>query len=127
MWIRKSEEQISSERNHLWLSLRGPAVLFLICFLAGIGIAVQGPRSGGDVSWPHTWFEVLRNATSIAMIAAIIGYVLQLVLRKKLNPLANHAKIVICDTCYRVKHRDCENKCECGGTFDDLDNWTWID
>jgi hypothetical protein len=127
MWMRKTEEQVARE-SRVWPSLGGPAALFLICFLASIGIAIQGPRQGaGQVNWPHSWSEALFGATFIAMVAAIAGYVLQVLLRRKLSSLTKYGKIVICDACHRVKHRDGETKCECGGTFDDFEKWTWVD
>jgi len=128
MWMRKSDQQVAKEHSRLWLSFRGPVILFIICFLASIAVGIQGPRnSAGQVPWPDTFCKILRGATFIATVAAIACYTLQLVLRRKLDPLAIRAKVDICDTCHRVKRRDGEDKCECGGTFDDFDNWTWID
>jgi len=128
MWMRKSDQQMARERSRLWLSFRGPVVLFLIVFIGGIGIAIQGPRrNAGEGHWPTTLSAIFINATMIATVAAIAGYALQLVLRRTIRPLDTGVKVVICDTCYRVKRRDGENKCECGGTFDDFDKWTWID
>lgn len=137
MWMRKSEEQLARERRGVWRSFRGPAVLFLICFLADVGIAIQGPRQGtGPVHWPKTFSEILGGATFVATVAAIGWYTLQLVLRRRLNPLVlasklgdrtNYDDVVICDSCYRVKHGDNESNCECGGVFDDFDKWTWVD
>ena len=126
MWMRKSDVQVARERNRVWLSFVEPAILFLICFLATIGIAIQGPRVA-VVNWPDTWSEMLFESAIIATVVAIAGYVLQVVLRRKLSSLTKYGKIVICDTCHRVEHRDGESKCECGGTFDDFDKWTWID
>jgi hypothetical protein len=71
--------------------------------------------------------DILAVATIVAAVVAIAGYALQLVLRRTIRPLDTGVKVLICDTCHRVKHRDGENKCECGGTFDDFDKWTWID
>lgn len=127
MWVCKSDAQIVRERSRVWLSFSGPAVLFLICFLAGIGIGIQGPRRGaGEGHWPDTLPKILCDAAVISTVVAIAGYVLQIVRRRKLDSLVVPIKVVMCDTCHRVKHRDRENKCECGGTFDDFDKWTWI-
>lgn len=70
---------------------------------------------------------MLVVATIFAMVVAIACYALQLILRREIDPLASHAKVEICDTCHRVKRRNGESKCECGGTFEDLDKWIWTD
>jgi hypothetical protein len=128
MWMRKTDQQMTRERSRVWLSFRGPAWLFLICFLAFIATAIQGPGLRGHVwSGPESWPEAFFGATVIGAVAAVIHYALQLVLRRRLDPLATHVNVVICDACYRVKRRDGESTCECGGTFEDFDNWTWDD
>jgi hypothetical protein len=124
MWIRKSDQQMATERSRLWLSFSGPAILFLVSFLACIRLALEGPRRPGQVSWPSTWSEILGGAAFMAAVVAIASYVIQLVRQRK---IADGAKVDICNTCYRVRHRDGKSKCECGGTFDDFDHWTWID
>src|SRR6185295_16857116 len=126
MWIRKTEEEIARERSRIWLSIKEPAVLFLICFFANLAVAMQGPRLRVSGRWPDTWHKMLFGSTIIAMIAAITGYALQILRRKKLSSLTKYGKVVICNACHRVKHRDNESDCECGGKFDEFDNWTWI-
>lgn len=126
MWIRKSNEQVAKERSRVWLSFREPALLFLVCFILDFGIAVSGPRHD-ESPWPDTWFKMFRDATAIATVVAMAGYILQVVFRRKLAVLIKPVKVVICDTCHQVKHRDGKSKCGCGGTFDDFDKWTWID
>jgi hypothetical protein len=126
MWMRNSDQQVAREHSRLRLSFRGPVFSFLIMFIGGIGIAIQGPhRAGGG--WPHTWPEVLSGATLLAGIVAVFHYALQLVLQRRINALGISDEVVICDTCYRVKRRDGEGICGCGATFDDFDKWTWID
>jgi hypothetical protein len=128
MWMRKIDQQLAREHSRMRRSLRGPAIMFLVCFLADIVLSIQGPRHGaGEVPWPDTPFKILRDATFIASVVAVAGYVLQLVFGWKLGSLVNPVKVVICDTCRRVKNRDGEDKCGCGGTFDEFDKWTWID
>lgn len=99
---------------------------FLIVYVLGVAIAIQGPRRS-VTHWPSTWREVLSGSVLCAAVVAIVAYALQLVLRKKIDPLGIDADVVFCDTCHRVKRRDSQARCECGGRFDDLDNWNWID
>jgi hypothetical protein len=127
MWVRKSARQMAGEQSGARLSFRGPAALFFICFLASVASAVGGPRFYANGRWPGSWRDILFGATVIATVAAIAGYFLQLVLRRRLDPWAINAKAVICDACHRVKRRGGQSRCECGGTFEDFDSWTWID
>lgn len=131
MWMRKSDQQKAQERSRLWLSFRGPAFLFVICFAAIFVKSILGNHSPArQVSWPSTWSEALPlaffAATLVATAVAIAGYLLQIVLRRKILDIGG-SKVVICDACYKTKNRDGENMCSCGGTFDSFDNWTWID
>lgn len=128
MWVRKSDHQMAREHSRVWLSFRGPAIWFLICFVATIALAIQGPRAPvGQRRWPDSWCEALVWAAFDGTVAAAVVYILQIILRRRLNPLTIHAKVVMCDSCHRVERRDSVSKCECGGTFDDFDNWTWIE
>jgi hypothetical protein len=135
MWMRKSDEQMAQmarERSRYWLSLQGPAIMFVVGFGASCGAAIVGGRAPApQVHWPSTWHEVfpctIYVATLIGTIAAIAGYILQLVLKRRINPFASKVKVVICNACYRVKRLDSESKCECGGTFERFENWTWVD
>jgi hypothetical protein len=128
MWVRKSGQQAAAESNRVWLWFRGPIVVFVVCFAMIIMVVVRGPRQGiAQAPFPNSLSECLYAATRFGTIAAIVDCILQIVFQRRLDPLAIRAKVVICDTCHRVKHRDSENKCECGGMFDDFDNWTWTD
>jgi hypothetical protein len=128
MWTRKSNEQLARERRRIWLSFSGPAALFVICFIANLGIAMRGPLLGGRSGrWPDTWSLMFGVSAFVGAFAAIAGYALQVILGRKLVSLTEYGKIVICDTCHRVKHGDRERKCECGGAFDNFDHWTWLD
>jgi len=126
MWVRKSNEQIARERRRSWLSFRVPILWFLIFFVGGIGIALQGPRRQAQ-HWPRTWSEILSGAAVDAGVIAIVAYAVQLLCKERLDPGRVGADVVMCDTCHRVKHPDNQSKCECGGTFDDFEKWTWID
>ena len=108
------------------MSFRGPVLWFVTIFAAGIISAAQGPRLA-VTHWPGTWSEVILSATSFAAFVAIVNYGLQLVLKTRLYPFGVRVDVVMCDTCHRVERRNREGCCECGGKFEDFDNWTWID
>jgi hypothetical protein len=110
----------------LWRSFCAPILWSLIIFIADIARSIQGPRFA-VMHWPRTWHEILSTALLFAVIAGLVVYVLQLAIGRPLSPFEFGAKVVICDTCYRVKRRDSDEKCECGGMFEDFENWTWIE
>jgi len=91
-----------------------------------IAVAIEGPRQGLP-SWPRSWLDVIVISTFISTVAAVADYALQLILGRKLDPWDIHVRLDICDTCHRIRRRDKSTLCDCGGRFDDFDNWTWID
>jgi hypothetical protein len=122
MWVRKSNEQMAGEtreRSRVWRSFRGPAVLFIIWFLFSIFVELKGS--------PSSLCELLCVAAFIATVVAIASYVLQVMYGRKLDLWTIRANSVICDTCYRVKRLDGDNKCGCGGSFENFDNWAWVE
>jgi hypothetical protein len=129
MWMRKTDENNGKERKRYWLSFEGPGRLFAIVFFFTCLSEIIGNSrgDGGSAYWPGTWRVIPRAVVGgilLGAIAAIVGYILQLVLGRKI--LAG-AKTMICNTCYRAKRQDREDRCECGGEFEDFDNWTWVD
>ena len=112
----------------MWLSLGEPAVLFIVCFFARHCYARPGPSlsHSKDVGLTHG-LRLSSHATVFATIAAIVCYVLQVLFGRRLSSLIPDSKVDICDSCHRVKRRDGKSTCECGGTFEDFDKWTWAD
>ena len=124
MWVRKSDQEVARERDRLWLTFRGPIFWFIFTFL-GIILAEIGPNAVAGGGPASTFFGACLFAAFIAMIAAIAGYVLQLF--RILDPDLDFVRVVICDNCFRVKRLDAERKCECGGAFEALSRWKWVD
>ena len=126
MWVRKSDEQVAKERRASWRSFRPAFAWFVLMFLGGIVKAIQGPNQHAE-HWPITWSEILLCSTLFATVFAVVMYVLQLTLRSS-DPFGFcGGKVVMCDRCYRTKNVDGKHTCECGGKFDDFDNWKWVD
>jgi hypothetical protein len=129
MWVRKSEEQAARERSRRSRSFGEPAALAAVCFLCFFGKLAEAPRFPGQHG-PYSWSEILGFSTFAAAVVAIAGYVVQVACQRPLSSVVSalsSTTVVMCDTCHRVKRRDREQKCECGGTFDDFENWTWIE
>lgn len=124
MWVRKSDQQIASERR-VWCSFGGPLVAFVIFFIGTIALAIQGPRRHVEY-WPVTWPQILQSAVAYASFLAIMVYALQILFRRRINFLAIKGRVAICSKCHLLKNTDRNKVCECGGTFENADNWTWI-
>jgi hypothetical protein len=131
MWIRKSDEQAASERRHerrqVWLSYEEPAVVFLVCLVGFVGRSIIGPSRPVQAAGPTSFHEIFVVAAAVATMAAIVGYGLQIIFGRRLFSLVPGPKVDMCDTCHRVKRRDTESTCECGGSFEDIEEWTWVD
>ena len=127
MWVRKSDQRVPRRNNRVWLFLRGPAVLFVACLLTNVGVLIQGPRQRAGMPWPQGWSEIISHSALFAMVVAAGDCLLQLVLQRNLDPLALSQRLSCATLATGLEHRDGRHKCECGGTFDDFDNWTWID
>jgi hypothetical protein len=124
MWVCKTDEQIRRSRR-FWLSFRGPILWFLLLFVGGIVAISVRPRENGGRG-PGTLHEIVMSSMVLAAIAGIVIYVLQLILRRRIDPLEVSGKIVICPKCHRVARPSRDGFCECGGRFDDFDNWEWV-
>lgn len=123
MWVRKSDQQIATDRHRIWLCLRGPVSWFFI--IVGMAVmSVFSPRNA-EGHWPRDWLVYLCVASLIAGGVAVVVYGLQYFFGMRFNPFGT--EVVICDKCHRVKRLDDDHNCECGGAFDDFDRWTWID
>jgi hypothetical protein len=126
MWVRKSNEQIVKDRRRSWHS-PGPALFwFLIAFVCCFGKLSQAPFLP-DAGRAYTFRQLLFASAITAGAVAVFVYVAQFVLKRRVDSSRHLDKIVMCDKCHRVKHPDSETICKCGGTFDNLNNWTWVD
>jgi hypothetical protein len=61
----------------------------------------------------------------VGALAAGVGYVSQLVLKRRI--MQDNVKVMMCNTCHRIKRPDGIDRCDCGRTYEDFDDWTWID
>lgn len=131
MWTRKSDQQIAEERSRpdrYWLSFSGPICVFVIWSILGLFSLVFSKSGSGIAFRPLTAIHILRKVAEFSLVVAIASYVLQLILRKSLGNMSwGFPKVMICDTCHRAKNNNGKDTCECGGRFENIDNWEWIE
>jgi hypothetical protein len=124
MWVRKCAEETASERKSLRLSLSGPIIWCLVSFAGILGLEISGPRQGINGLGRGTTFPaMLMRAALVGVAAGVVGYVIQLVRGRRIGS----PRALICAECHIAKNPDRAEKCKCGGTFEDFDNWKWVD
>ena len=126
-------EEIDSERfklrrfitDPMWAALLAAFVVLTLCFAQ---VPSRLSASSGR------WCTSSRDGLMAALVAAIgvgsIGSLCQMIFRRPISVLLRLRKKVetlICDKCYRVKSPDGNKTCGCGGKFEDLDLWKWVD
>ncbi len=135
MWVRKTPEEIAKERNTLWRRLSS---LMMAAFLGfGLSIALM---SGGRYGPHHPITSAgFLLAVAVGLIAMVAAYLAQLRFGKPLfsrycgQPSGGrysppgYEGSQICDTCHRVRPYDPQQVCDCGGKFEDLDDWKWVE
>jgi hypothetical protein len=127
MWVRKTEEQLARERRRLWYSFRTPIAAFAIGSFLELAAIIRGPILRTPTRTPSNWTEAFTLSAFYGVVAAIAVYSLQIVRQKKVR-FFDGGKVDICDSCHELKNHDWNfMSCQCGGTFESFDNWSWIE
>ena len=127
MWVRKTEAQLARERRRLWYSFRTPIEAFIISSFLELATILRGPILRDRTRTPKSWTEAFFVSASFGVVAFIAVYVLQIVRQKKIR-FFDGGKVDICDLCHDLKNHDWNSmSCQCGGTFESFDNWSWIE
>jgi hypothetical protein len=124
-WVRKSDEEIARQRRRLWLSFRWPLFWALLFWIASIFRGGFGPTNG-VTRWFTGWREMLRYNTNFCIWLFLVIYFLQIIFQRKMAPFA-FTKVVICNSCHAARNASTSTKCQCGGEFEDFENWKWVD
>jgi hypothetical protein len=104
--------------------------MLVVGFVSSVISAITGHRwsiPGSCTHTPQTWSETISSASVFAGFMAAGSYALQLILGKRGELLFSCNSVVICNRCHRFKNRNADQVCKCGGTFEDAENWTWLD
>jgi hypothetical protein len=125
MWVRKTIEDIASERRKLWLAFGGPLIFALLMFVACIIRAFIGPFRPQE-NLPSSFWGLLVRTSEFSLIVAILAYLCQVLFGKTIFSLFE-SKVQICDSCYHMKSPDGQQSCNCGGKFEDFRLWKWVD
>ena len=142
MWVRKTAGEILKERSTLWKRLPSLMLAGFFGFCVGIS-ATCGGGGGGRYGGPYqpgkfTWPGVLI-AVVLGGLAMLYAHVVQMRFREKM--FANRCRslfrggilppknlgVQICNTCHQTKLYDRQSDCDCGGKFENIDDWKLVD
>jgi hypothetical protein len=125
MWTRKSQEDFTAERRDLWKAFSDPILVFVLVCVVGLVSTAIGPNRPG-VRGLTSWEDALVGSIAFGLLAATIAYSCQLVFGRRFQSLMS-CSTYICTECHRVKSGDDQSSCECGGTFEDIGWWKWVE
>jgi hypothetical protein len=124
MWRRRitPKSQEPAQGWLKWLNPIGPAVFAVVTTLLLFVIFI----TAGTVwdSGPWRLSEAIRSVPFFFVGFFVGGYIIQALHCMGGGP---YPPSMICNQCYRVKDEDREPNCSCGGQFELLDNWEWVE
>jgi hypothetical protein len=137
MWIRKTGEDAAQVRKQMWLSIRQPLIAFVVGGLLTVVTVIRGPiypPSSNPVTI-RTWGQVIEGAIKLGLLCMVFVYIVQVLFGRPFSSVMDFfglgsnvgRKVMICNACYRTKSSDGNLSCQCGGNFEDLARWEWVD
>jgi hypothetical protein len=97
-----------------------PIVSGIMVVVMGVVTDVSG--TGRFTRGPISLEQALLRSPVYFGFGFIGWYLVQLLGFKSYGP-----RTMICNQCHRVKNEDREPNCSCGGQFEPLDNWEWVE
>jgi hypothetical protein len=124
MWVRKSAKEM---RKRLLWSFGCP--LFCSFLVAIVPLSMTGHPSSTRFPQfsqaPGTVSILILIAKYSAIITFLSVYFYQLYTNRVL--FSGLRKVWICDMCNEEKISDGKRSCDCGGRFEDIELWKWLD
>jgi hypothetical protein len=133
MWIRMTPDEYRKQYYSWRKFVFQPVVVSSIAFALASLKGIAGPKPGTPVSnagyVAHSYCEAVQNGAIWAALVGIVCLLLEIAFRRPLFAVFRRfgAQVVICSKCFRVKNRNSESNCACGGEFEDIEHWKWID
>ena|SRR5690349_9392269 len=135
MWKRLSDAEISkaveeeASRRRSW---RRPVVTSVF-MAAGIATLWSFGFRGGYISTGVVLMEPstrLTDPSTLCVFAIVFGLFLYQSRRKMIREgraLFGGTPTVLCDRCQKAEAAGASPACECGGSWEPIQNWEWID
>jgi len=120
MWIRLTHKEVISGRR--WRSLRRSLSCFLGAFVLFFILGIIG---WGKPNWhdPLPWPRALYASFFFSLFVAILLFLFQAVYGWRLP----HDRITTCNKCHTMRSFNEKSACACGGVFEDIDGWNWVE
>ena len=132
-WVRKDEEELRRERiarEAARRSLRGPLVGASLLTAACLGLYALGVRGfiGGTVIASP---QGIRSPLTFAAVGVAFFVASFFIFRRRQgtageSPFATQSA-TICNRCHESSLEEAGGQCECGGTFEPLEHWKWVE
>lgn len=132
MWVRKSAEEIEREQNYWWRRWGSLMLAGLVGFAMSLQVMCGSRRFG-----PPTRLSLggLGIAIGVGLLAMVAAHLLRVRWGK---PLFTHqcgmsssrwgsSDWQICSKCQQLRMYERDPSCGCGGQFEDLNNWKWVE
>ncbi len=138
MWVKKTEKEILDyefneqekfKKNRLKKSLRFLIWTFLSCALIlpisyvlfGVPNGRYNPTPNHHIDWnelPDYFNEILN----LSILISISIFLVSFFWKRKLR-----SNTLMCNKCHLTKNYSDNKVCECGGNFDLIENYKWIE
>ena len=133
MWVRRSEEELEHERLASESGRRAvglPLLAAVVLTVASVGLYSLGIRAwhrGAVV----VSAEGVSNPAALVVVAVILFVVSFLLFWRRQRATGQSAfaiqKGTICNQCHESSLEDVGERCSCGGVFEPLAHWEWVD
>jgi hypothetical protein len=135
MWKRLSDADISKaveEKERRRRSWRGPVLTAVLMAAALATLWTIGFRGGYISSGVVLMGPVTRltDPSTLGIFTIVFGLVLYQSRRKMIRDgqgLFGGAPTVLCDLCQKAEAAGTSSACECGGSWEPIHHWEWID
>lgn len=118
MWKRKPADQLEDEEVQDIRRRRNPIMPLLLGLISGILYSFME----GSISWFFYAFFIVFIISFISQF--ITGGIIFIDGGGFINTVDSR---VICNRCHLVKDKDKKHSCACGGIFEPVENWEWVE
>ena len=125
MWVRKTKDEIAQDRNRVRLGCGWPLLWGLFAFVGAFFRSVIAAER---------WSKAAFNSICFGAIVSVVIYLYRLCFGKQKGGDLGGKLFVwvdfdawICSKCHSVKHLCGSDLCECGGTFEPIETWKWVE
>ena len=125
MWVRKTKDEVAQDRNRVRLEFGWPLLWGLFVFVGTFFRSVIAAER---------WSKAVSSSICLGAIVSVVVYLYRLCFGKRKGAVLGGKLFVwvdcdawICSKCHSVKHPRGSVFCECGGRFEPIETWKWVE